>query len=49
MDIPKDDYFFMEWLIVEKRISEKEFKALSRQELATLRAAYKEFESGLRG
>lgn len=45
----KEEYFFYEWLIIEKQLTEEKFKQLTPQELKDLKTEYSSFESRLRG
>ena len=44
MKISKEDYFFYEWLIIQKRITEEQFKQLKPSELEALKAEYGKFK-----
>jgi len=44
MIISKKDYFFYEWLIVGKKISEEKFKQLKPTEIKALKTEYSKFE-----
>lgn len=41
MEISKEDYFFYEWLIIGKNMSQEEFSKLSDGEVTKLRAEWK--------
>lgn len=41
MHLSKEEYFFIEWLIVGKGMSEETFSKLSRAEVEELRAEWK--------
>lgn len=41
MQLSKDEYFFFEWLIIEKRMSKENFSELSHAELEELRKEWK--------
>ena len=43
------EYFFYEWLIVEKKMTSDNYFNLKPQELTDLRVEYLNFEAGLRG
>lgn len=47
MQIPESEYFFFEWVILDKRLSEEQFSALSDKEYANLRKEYNEFTKTL--
>lgn len=40
MDISKEEYFFYEWLIITKNISEEDFKKLTCEEFKKLKLEY---------
>jgi|GEM_PF-5004512 hypothetical protein len=44
MEISKEEYFFYEWLIVEKEISKEKFKKLSHKEFEVLLQEYISWE-----
>lgn len=49
MRISTETYQFYEWLILEKKVTAKEFRQLTVLEIKHLEKMYKEFRKGLRG
>lgn len=47
MDISYDEYFFVEWLILEKGMGQETFSSLSGEQIAELYKEYKQWERGL--
>lgn len=47
--ISMEDYFFYEWLIIEKKITEEKFRQLKPSEMEALKAEYGKFKSSLTG
>lgn len=45
--LPQNDYFFYEWLIIEKKITKEKFEKLSMSEMVNFRKEYRIFERGL--
>ena len=43
--VTMETYFFLEWLILEKNMTEKKFKELSLEEKDKLNAEYMEFKN----
>lgn len=43
MEISKEEYFFFEWVILGKGMSEEEYKALTDKQKLGLEKEYKEF------
>ena len=44
----KENYFFYEWLILDKKITEEQFKQLTSLEFNKFMIEYKEFKKGLK-
>jgi len=47
MDISKDDYFFYEWLIIQKQMTIDVYKKLSAKELIELKVEFNLFYKNL--
>ena len=45
--IPKEEYFFYEWLIIGKKITEEKFRQLKPSEVEALKTEYDEFRNKL--
>lgn len=47
MEISKAEYFYFEWLILDKNISSEQFEKLTEEEHQALRKEYAEFQTKL--
>lgn len=45
MGISKEEYFFYEWLILEKGVTNEVFKDLTRQDFISLRLEYEQWKN----
>jgi hypothetical protein len=48
MEIIKEEYYFMEWLILGKGLTEPQYKDLSEKQLTDLKHEYNQFKRGLK-
>lgn len=46
MQMSKDDYFFFEWLIISKGMSQEDFSKMSRSEIDALHSEWRAFYYG---